>query len=382
MPGPNEAPITIEDMVDRGKVLTLDDARGVLSTTEPLSFLDFETGDRISWRLEQGWNEEVKLKHGTDPVQVFLNLSSGQNDGREYRLSLDAVHQATTACGLGMGFVDRAPDHLVEPILDHYFRTGLDRDFRLHVIGENQLGVALTRDTVEPFSNLALLDAMLERIYAAHPGARVFVDRNKMSHSLRLTHLQLILPDLARTMTDTGEAFDQWWGGVQLTNSMTAEKKTSATGFLFRQRCTNGMIDVAPTDGEWNRRQQGQDESNVLDWARRSVDEILGHLDHSFDKVQSTVSQPVEDLETYVGDLFEQYRLPVPARRRILDLLAAGNEMSIYQVTQAITQAANGDVPTSQQQLLMAAGGDIAHHAERCDSCHRMLPESMAPEPV
>lgn len=375
MPGPNDAPITIENMIERGKVLTLEDARRVLSTTEPLAHLDFETGDQVSFRVEDGWNNDVKLMHGTDPVEVYVNITSGQNDGREYRLTLDALHQATTACGLGKGYIDRAPAFLTEQALEYWFRTGLDRDFRLHVIGEDQLGMAMTRDTVEPFSNLALLDAMLERIEAAHPGARVYVDRNKMSHSLRLTHLQLILPDLARTMTDTGEVMDQWWGGVQLTNSMTAEAKTAATGFLFRQRCTNGMIDVAPADSEWNRRQNGQDEGNVLAWARQTIDEILGHLDHSFDKIQETVSQPVDDLETLVEDMFTQYRVPVPAQRRITDLLAAGDDISMYWLTQAVTQAANGDVPTSQQQLLMAAGGDIAHHAARCDSCHRMLPE-------
>lgn len=380
MPGPNDPPITIEDMIVRNKVLTLDDARLVLGKTEPLAFVDFETGDHVSFRVEEGWNEDIETKHGTDPVAVFANVSRGGATQREFQLTLDAVHQATTSFGMGKGYVDKSPAFLTEEAMRWWFQTGMDREFRLHVIGEDQLGMALTRPSVEPFSNLNLLDALLERIEELHPGMSIYVDRNKMSHSLRLTHLQLILPELSRTMEGTGEVDDRWWGGVQIINSMTAEKPTSADGFLLRQRCTNGMVTVAPSDPTWNRKKMGQDEGSMLEWAKRSVDEIFENLDHSWDQIQATVNQPVEDLETYVGDLFENYRIPVPARRRILDFLATDDEaVSVYQITNAITEAANGDVVPSQQQLLMRAGGDLAHHADRCDSCHRMLPEGFEP---
>lgn len=374
-----DPPISIEDMLERGKVMTLDDARLVLGTTEPITFRDFETGESVDFRVEDGWNEDIKEIHGTEPVEVYMSVSHGQNSSTEYQLTLDAVHQAAGMFSMGRGLVERNPSFLTEQMLRWWFRTGLESDLRLMLRGENHLGVALTKDTVEPFSNLALLDAVLARIENRYPGTRVFVDRNKMSHSLDATFLQLVLPDVAREMVDTGEVLDNWWGGVQLTNSFTAKKQTAAQGFLFRQRCTNGMIDVAPSDLDvtWNRRQGGQEMDDVLAWAQSTVDEILGRFGHTFDLIQGTVTQVVgeDGLDVTVEDIFNRYRIPVPRRKQILDNLeGAPQPLTTYHLINAITQAANGDVVTSQQQVVMSAGGDFAHHAARCDSCHRYLP--------
>lgn len=374
-----DPPISIEDMVVRGKAMTLDDARLVLGATEPITYLDFETGERVDFRVEEGWNEDIKQIHGTEPVEVYMSIRDGLNSSTEFQLTLDAVQQAAGQFSMGKGLVERNPAFLTEEMLRWWFRSGLETDLRLMLRGENQLGVAMTKDTVEPFSNLALLDAVLERIDAKYPGTRVFADRNKMAHSLDATYLQLILPDVSREMADTGELLDHWWGGVQLTNSFTSKKQTAVQGFLFRQRCTNGMIDVAPGDLDiaWNRRQGGQEMDDVLAWARSTVDEVLGRFDHTFDLIQETVGQVVgeDGIDVTVEDIFDRYRIPVARRKQILDNLeGAPQPLTTYHLINAITQSANGDVVTSQQQRVMSAGGDFAHHAARCDSCHRFLP--------
>ena len=66
-----DPPISIEDMVERGKAMTLDDARLVLGATEPIAFRDFETGDSVDFRVED------KSGYKTEEYQSLY-------DGRTY----------------------------------------------------------------------------------------------------------------------------------------------------------------------------------------------------------------------------------------------------------------------------------------------------------
>lgn len=372
-----DPPITIEQMLDRDKLITLDQAREVLGRTEPLAYVNFETGDKVRFRIEDGWNEDVATLHGTEPVSAFVNLTEGQNDGREFQLTLDALQQAAGQFGMGKGLVERTPGHLTEDMLNYWFRTGLDKSLQLMVMGNDQLGSAFTRDSVQPFSNLAILDKALEVIERRHPGVSVYVDRNKLTHSLRLTHLQLVLPDVARIIEGTNEVDDRWWGGLQWTNSMTAEKQSAFEAFMFRQRCTNGYIDVLGDGGVWSRKSNGQEQEAVLAWAETAVDEALGHFDGIFDRVQSLVGMRIDpnNVSATANDMFEQYRIPTAARQRIINNLVENDQLTMYALTNAVTMAANGAVGTAEQQRLMRTGGDVIRHADRCDGCHRILPD-------
>lgn len=373
---PTDPPITIEQMLERQKVVTLEEGREILATTEPLAYVDFETGEHVRFRVEDDWNTNVAELHGTDPVNVFMSIGP-QGASHEYRLTLDALHQATTTFGMGKGYVDRAPGHLTEDALNYWFRGGLDKSLQLMVMGADQIGAAVTRNSVEPFSNLALLDKALEVVEQRHPGSRVYVDRNKLAHSLRLTHLQLILPDVARLIEGTGEVDDRWWGGLQITNSMTAEAQTSVESFMFRQRCTNGYIDTLGEGGTWSRKSGGQDMGSVLQWAEQAVNDAIGSFDGIFERVQGLVEMRLDPgtVEQTATDLFERYRIPAAARTRIINNLVETDQLTMYALTNAVTMAANGAVSTAEQQRLMRTGGDVIQHAERCTGCHRVLPD-------
>jgi hypothetical protein len=377
--GPNDPPITVEQMIARDKLITLDQGREVLAQTEPLAFVPFETGENVRFRFEDGWNENIATTHGTEALDVYMSIGP-TGASHEYQLSLDAVHQAASVPSIGKGYIDRCPAELAEDQLNYWFRAGLDKSLQLMVVGERQKAAGITRESVEPFSNLAVLDRVLAVIERLHPGSSVYVDRNKLTHSLRLTHLQLVLPEVSRIITDTGEVDDSWWGGIQWTNSMTAEKQSAFDAFMFRQRCTNGMIDVRRDSGVWSRKSSGQDMESVLAWAETAVEEALGSFDGIFERVQGLVGLRLDPntVSATAEDLFEQFRIPTGARRRIITNLVESDQLTMYALTNAVTAAANGlDVGSAEQQVLMRTGGDVIRHAERCDGCHRMLPDGV-----
>ena len=363
--------ITAEDM--RDKLLTIDEAQEKLSTSEPLSTRSFTVGDDIWFKLENDWNADVENITGAEPVKVSVSIN-----GSEFQLTKDTLLEATSICGLGKSYVCRTPAQLIAMQLNYWFKGGLsfekDKDFKF--LESNGVASALIRGSLQPFSNLRLLDEVLEGIRNKYGSdAQVLVDK-KFFHSLKGTHLRLIVPEQSRVIERTGTDNDTWSLGIQLKNSLTGESQTSLDGYLFRWWCTNGALDTHATSGVWSRRGgQGQGD-DVYDWARSSVDEILGGLEHSFDTVQTLVDIPVEgEAVSVLRDVFEQYKIPVPQRDAIIAEMVEAGPLNMYSVMNAITSVANDtDLSPAHAERLMRVGGDLVHTAHsRCDSCRRLL---------
>jgi hypothetical protein len=364
------ATIHAEDMLD--KLLPLDKVREALASTEPIAPVGFGIGEDVRFRLEGDWNHDMDQKDGTSPVNAFVTIGRGPA-GIEYQLTKDSVLEATSLCGIPKGYAQRTPGTLIEPQLDYWFQGGLgDKSFKLLSVGDN-VGAAFTRATIQPFSNLRLLDETLSAIEGKYGTGEVYADY-KFTHSLRKTHLRLIVPEQMRTIQDTGRDGDNWSVGIQLKNSLIGEEQTSLEGYLFAWWCTNGAIDTAATSGTWSRRGGGQGD-DVYEWARASVDEVLGGLEHSLDKVQDMVNQPVEGEATDVlRDIFSRYRVPAAQRQAIIENMVEATSLNMYSIMQAITAAANSSgVEASAVEQLMRVGGELPHTAhDRCESCHRI----------
>jgi hypothetical protein len=261
--------------------------------------------------------------------------------------------------------------------LNYWFRDGLKgraiRDYQLLVAGGH--GAAITRASIVPFSNMRLLDEALNGIEARYGTGEVLADY-KLSHSLRKTHLRLVIPGSSRTIQGTGQADDTWSVGLQIKNSLIGEERTSIDGYLFRWVCTNGAIDTHSSSGAWTRR-GGGGESEVYEWARAAVDDVLGGLEPALDAVQATVHIPIEgQANEILRDVFAHYGTPLPERARIIEnMVEQGGTLTMYAVMQAITQVANdSEMEPSHVENLLRMGGDLPHAAgSRCEACRRLL---------
>jgi hypothetical protein len=242
--------------------------------------------------------------------------------------------------------------------------------------------VAFGSGTISPFSNLAILDQLVGGLTAAYhvPEDDLLVDY-KFTHSLELTNVRLVVPGHLRNVRGPGTAdpSDMWSTGVQWRNSQLGLRPVSVDGYIFRWRCTNGMIDTMVTSGQYNRRQSGHDEEDVYAWARASVDNVLGGLEHVLEGVESSTTIPVEqDVNLVLADLFRQHSVPGKLRQQVIANMAeVGGDLTMYSLINAVTQVANepGLAPAATDKL-MRLGGHIAHSAEmRCASCRRLMPE-------
>lgn len=369
--------ITVETM--KSKLYTLDFAREVLARTEPLSTYSFTVGDAVGFVVTPGWHHGLDAKPGTDLVDARIRIGKGAGVN-EFQLTKDSILEATSKCGLTKTYASRCPAELLEPQLNYWFREGLatqraaNRDFQLLVAAG--VGAAITRSSIVPFSNLRLLEQAIDGIEARYGKGEVLVDY-KLTHSLRKTHLRLIVPEYVRAITGTGTDDDTWSVGLQLKNSLIGEERTSIDGYLFRWKCTNGQIDTHNTSGVWRRTGGGKD-SEVYEWARTAVDDVLGGLEPALDAVQDMVDIPIEgQANDVLRDVFTHYRVPLPERAKIIEnMVDASGQLNMYSVMAAITQVANDtEMEPSHVENLMRMGGDLPHAANsRCEACRRLLP--------
>ncbi len=369
--------ITVDTM--KPKLLTLDEVRNRLARTEPLGAEPFTVGDEIRFTVETGWNHGIDAKDGTDLVGVWASLGKHAGYTRDYQLTKDAVLEATSLTGMNKTFAAKSPHQLLEPTLNYWFREGLGdkriRDYQFLIAAGR--AAAVTRASIVPFSNLRLVDEALNAIEDRYGKGEVLADY-KLTHTLRKTHLRLIIPEVMRTMAGTGTDDDTWSIGVQVKNSLTGYEQTSIDGYMFRWFCTNGATDTHCTSGTFTRRGGSQQrEHEVYEWARAAVEDVLGGLEGSLDAVQQLVDIPIAGQAADVmRDIFTHYHVPVAERAKIIERMVESEQLTMYSVMAAVTEVANDlNLEPSHIENLLRLGGDLPHAAtSRCGACSRLLP--------
>lgn len=366
--------ITIADV--REKLITLDDVRERLAHTEPFVAHEFGSEDHVGFKLEPDFNHGLDALPGNLPIPAFISL--GQT---ELQLTRDALYEIGAEAKMSKGFMNTYSHDRVAEDLNWYFLNGIQgKSFK--VLGvRNNTAAAFARASVQPYSNLRLLETILEGIEAKYGAGEVLADY-KFTHDLQRTHMRLIIPEYVRTIENTGTENDTWSVGVQLKNSLIGLEQTEINGYLFRYWCTNGAIDTRNnSNAVWSRRGKiGQDEDAVFEWARDAVDEVLGGFEESLDAVQAMTELSIEgSAREALNDVFSEFKLPKTHRDRIISNMINEDTLTAYSLMQAVTEAANADglKPVDVDRLLQIGGELPAYVADgRCSQatpCGRFL---------
>lgn len=359
--------IVASEMVDLISVETLADE---LAATEPLTSVEFvPDGDspKVKFSLPSGWNTGMKDSPGTAPTLAVVDVG-----GTEYSLTKDAILQATSLIGLQRDYVLRTPGALVSEHLNYWMTHIPNKSFKM--LDVEGTGVAFTKGTVTPISNLALLEQAIEGLHQEYGQDTSILVDYKRFHDLRRTNFRLIVPEKVRTLKSHRSESDQWSLGIDVQNSLTAEAPTTVRGYLFAWWCTNGATSTHASSGSYSRK-GSPTEAEALEWAKASVDDILGGLEHELDSVEQLIDIPIEgEVNATLHDIFTRYKVPAGAREDIISELVESDDLTMYGVMAAITQAANhSGLSAPLVARLLEVGGDLPGAATgRCGSCHRL----------
>lgn len=353
--------VTVEDM--RSKLLSLETVTDRLSQTEPVTHVTFAMNSPANVGATFELGETWAAAPVADDEAIDATVRIGPDN---YRLSKGALLEFTSSLNITKKYAQKCPAPLLQPHINHWCRS-TDREVKALIVPDETGDTAgrvqaFTKASIEPFSNLRLLEQALESITARYgDNAEVLVDY-KFVHDFERTRMRLVVPDHVRQIRED----DTWSAGVQIANSQIGASPTSLKGYLFRWWCTNGNITTRAESGSWNRRRGGQGDE-VYEWARHAVDEILGGLEEEFEAVEIMANTAVreEDLNDVLADVFDRYRVPLQARESVIEEMVNTDDLTMYGVMQAITQAANhvelngGDLPDHMAERLMAVGGDL-----------------------
>jgi hypothetical protein len=373
-------------------MLTVEEARERLSATEPLDSLRFFLGDPgIDITYGKGWYEG---KLANDPVPAWLTLP----DGTRVQLTFQAAQQIGSTAKANKQFQKFVPTATMEDIVRFAFREGLGDKTELKLLisdkpgedesgGEVPLAVAQTRATVTPFSNVTLLETVLQAVrdkLGSEAADSAVVDY-KMWSDLEHASFRVVLPAVQSLMTGTGTDDDAWCYGLSVSNSPIGLKQTMVDGYLFRFTCTNGAMDIRHSAGGFQRR--GSTPDAAYRWAGETAVIILGDLETAFAQVQELTRHQVDDDPSLVlAQLFRENSVPKDQQLRIAEALEqAATQQTMYDLMQTVTQAANlPGLGWRPAVALMSLGGHLAEHGGgMCDGslpegCRRLLPEDWA----
>lgn len=364
-------------------MLTVAGARKEFAATEPLGTVTFWTGDPgVEVIYGKGWSEAEP----GEAAPAWLLLP----DGNCYQLTRQAADMLGSTAKANKKFQAFIPSELLSKIVTWALREGLaERELKMLLAGEGEdnsghpapLAVAQTRATVEPFSNLRLLDIVLlaARAKLGDDAADSAVVDYKFFHDFEHTSFRVVFP--AAVWPLNGDPDDPWFYGVEVINSLTGARQTELAGYLFRGASTVGIPDVEHASGGFNRRGSAPDD--VYGWAAESVQEIFGHLDDAFRGLAKLTSQVVDDeYGSVLRQFFKESPVAAELKLRILaDLEDSPQELTMFDLAHAAGKAANAEGASWREvRSLQLLAGHILHQGGgMCDGslpggCRRILP--------
>jgi len=347
----------------KDKLLSLDEVQERISFTEPLTQQFVSSDQKVHFAFDPTWAIGLEDKHGTSAVDASITI-----DGTERRLTKDAALQVGAEFGYPGKLTAITPSALLEQNLNYWWNAGMgDKEFNVLSTGADQHVAALTRPTINPFSNRLLVQETVDGIRDYYgQDTEIYADY-KFNHSLIRTDIRFIIPDAIRLisgggLTDVpdGER-DEWSGGIHLTNSLIGKSQTKLETYLFRWWCTNGATTQLENIGQvFSRRGEHQTE-DVYDWAREAVNDVLGGFESQFDTIQALTSLKLgSNTGEVVSEIFDTFNVPVTQRKRVIEALETAEELNMYVVMNAITQTANDpDLSDDRIDKILRIGGAI-----------------------
>lgn len=363
--------VTLIEADQLSRMKTLAQLENTLKLTEPLSAVQFvpDGEDFVEFTLPNGWNSELAEKDGTHETAAKIEMFD-----EVYSLTKDAALQATSMIGLPRKYALRTPGQMMADHLNYWFshgRTG--QSFKLmHSEGK---GLAFTKGSVVPVSNVKILSKMVELLCSKYGIAedQIVVDF-KYTHDLRFTQYRLVITEpYGSVYNESSDANDLWSYGVDVQNSLTATGPLRVRGYLFNWANHGGCTSGHSTTGTYSRKGTPSEE-DALQWLEDAF-HGADDLKHEFDALPKLTKIDLEgELNMALREIFEKYKVPKTVRQDVINVVYASEDLTMYGVLGAITEAANNPELTHQEiNRLLEIGGDLPGQATgRCKSCHRL----------
>jgi hypothetical protein len=375
-------------------LLTLAEAREEFAKTEPLASVSFGTDPEYSaterqvaifgekWVASAARGADDKFIQ-TEPVQAWLEVPA--LEGQRFQLTFQAARELGSTCRIPQDLQVSIPSEQQQGLVNWFLAEGLGiRRLKLLLAGTGEdehgdpvpLVVAQTRDTVQPFSNLALLDQVLAVVadkFGPQAAARAMVHFT-MYHDLERTNFAVVVPEASRAV-----AGDDWAPGIEVTNSCIGLKQTTVTGLALREESSAVVLDAAHSAGGFRRLKSTPEQA--YEWTGEASQDVLRAMDVTWANVAELATMATGDhVNTFVESLCAEFRIPNNLVEKVTTVLEEyPGELTMYTLATMFARVANMDELSwrAVEQLTTMAGHLVHSLGARCTAgrpCYRALP--------
>lgn len=356
-----------EDETKADTLLSEDALFNLVSSTASLKsvYLQMDGSEHSpEFVLPPGWNVGLNDKDPLESTEAKMLM-----DGSQYTLSKEAALGIAHAVGMTPAYVTKTPGVLIANHLNYWAKHSPDLGLKMLV--KDTTALTVMKQSIVPFSNIELLERALESLGEALQveSDEIYGDP-KSYHDLHTTSLRLVSDKLKFPMGD-----DFWLGGIQIRNSTVGKFPLSVHGYLYRKGEENALI-MHTGAQRYNRKIQGQDEFEVLQWLADAIKEIVEVLDHEANVVNSLREESIADAVAIVtADACKTYKIPLKVRTTMTDNLIESGDLTYYGLINALTETAcDEDLPEHYVTTIMEIGGALAADAhKRCNACKQVV---------
>ena len=263
--------------------------------------------------------------------------------GEAHRLQPRALDQLAARLKVPASYLRRCPTDLQAHNLNRWLG-------QLHstvlVRFDSQSVRALLSDRYQPVSNLEMVRSMLRAVPEDTPV------RYELTGSLFVA--QVLTPGYRQRGIH---------GGMNIVNSETGHAVVRLSALLFRTICLNGLI---MGDQEVSlRRRHTHDAQKTLEELTGMAELAWGRVAGFPGRLEGTRTIRIAEPEPVFDKIAERYGLGPPQRRAIGEAFQVEPGLSLFEVINAVTRAANFErLPLEERTELQEVGGRILQLAE------------------
>jgi hypothetical protein len=292
-----------------------------------------------------------------------------------YRLTREMWDAIAADLGAGSRFLRQQPPNLILPLINRAYGNAQAEHPQVSMLAREhegrQYAVDILKRRANPISPTRAIEVVHEVLSNGH------VPEYSLSWRDGLKNVTFGAVTQAKQYEVRGrQVGDMVSGGVLVQLSPVGAIPLTASPYVERLVCTNGMTSTTGLDS-WTT-PGGDGSHDPYDWLAEAVEAAYNAVDRQFEEIQRAANTPIEerDIEVIVNDLFDHYRIPTALRQSVVRRLANQNTDNLWDVLNAFTWAGTHDQRINDPSMrvrLMRTAGDIPTHAERCESCHRLV---------
>lgn len=215
---------------------------------------------------------------------------------------------------------------------------------------------------------------VVSRVFSPDDDVRVLQDERRLHIDVISPQYSVEVPNPDR-VPGRPEVGDVTVGGLRLLSFPGRAKAPSVSTYLERLICTNGMT----TDHRLDEISlKGRTVDEVIEEMELVARRLLAAMPEGLDRYAATARMRVPgDPAAFAAQLARENNFSRPILDQVLDQINQLPYVTVYDVNQAFTQIANGDIGYSTATRLQRLGGELAlnadHAVARCNSCERLL---------